>query len=63
VNRDERRLDLVARRATIIRELEILSVFRGGGPDPAAVMRLRSELADVEAEIAALESGTTLALT
>ena len=37
--------------------MEVLSVFRGGGPDPAAVMRLRAEAADLDERIKALQAG------
>lgn len=55
---EERLIELNARRATLIREMEILSAFRGGGPDPAAVMRMQGELEDVDAEISALQQGS-----
>ncbi len=55
---EERLVELNARRATLVRELEILSAFRGGGPDPAAVMRMQAELEDLDAEIAALQQGS-----
>ncbi len=57
MNQESRTVELVRQRATIERELEVLSVFRGGGPDPAAVMRLRAEAADLDERIKALQAG------
>lgn len=57
MNQEVQTIELVLQRATIEREMEVLSVFRGGGPDPAAVMRLRAEAADLDERIKALQAG------
>jgi hypothetical protein len=60
MDRETELMDLTARKAAIIREMEILSTFRGGGPDPAAVARMKADIADLDAQIEALRRGAIL---